>query len=410
MRILILGAGPAGLVAAERLRELEASAGVSPLDIEMVSDETHPPYSPPAMADHFLTGRESALYWRGRDVLDRLRVAHRRGAAVGAVRPAEREVVTDGETIGYDRLVIATGSRLHAPLPGVELPGIYNFKSLTAAKALVERARRGEVGSALIVGAGFIGVEVALVLRDLGLRVTMVSRRWVMPRALDQETGAIVLDALRSRGVEVVMDVPAAGFEGESRVEALRLGTGECLRADVYVAATGVKPNCEYLAGSGIDTDWGVRVDDTLRTNLPDVYAAGDVAETRDVLTGERYVHAYFPNAVAQGRVVAEHMLGFETRYPGAEAMNSLRHLGVPLVAAGAPRGEEMRLRDGNVLRKVFVVDGRISGFRLAGDIRGAGVLRALMLKRADVTAYGRRLVDPRFGAGAIALAAMQMG
>jgi NAD(P)H-nitrite reductase large subunit len=410
MRIVILGAGPAGLAAAERLRDLEASAGISPLDIEMVSDETHAPYSPPAMADHFLTGRESTLYWKGRDVLDRLRVVHRRGAAVRAVRPAERQVVTEGATLGYDRLVIATGSRLHAPLPGVDLPGIYNFKSFTAAQALVEQARRGEVGSALIVGAGFIGVEVALVLRDLGLRVTMVSRRWVMPRALDQETGAIVLAALRARGVEVLMDVPAAGFEGERRVEALRLGNGECLRADVYVAATGVKPNCEYLAGSGLDLDWGVRVDDTLRTNVAEVYAAGDVAETRDVLTGERYVHAYFPNAVAQGRVVAEHMLGFETRYPGAEAMNSLRHLGVPLVAAGAPRGEELRLRDGNVLRKVFVADGRISGFRLAGDIRGAGVLRALMLKGADVTAYGWRLLDPGFGAGTIALAAMQLG
>lgn len=206
------------------------------------------------------------------------------------------------------------------------------------------------------------------------------------------------------------MDVPAEGFEGDQRVEALRLASGECLRADVYVAATGVKPNCEYLAGSGLDLDWGVRVDDSLRTNLPDVYAAGDVAETRDILTGERYVHAFFPNAVSQGRVVAEHMLGFETRYPGAESMNSLRHLGVPLVAAGAPRGEELRLRDGAVLRKIYLADRRIVGFRLAGDIRGAGVYRALMLKGADVMAYGRRLLDPGFGAGAVALAAMQMG
>jgi len=190
MRVLILGAGPAGLVAAERLRALESAAGLGHLDIELVSDELHPPYSPPAMADYFLTGREATLYWKGRDVLDRLGVVHRRGKAVSAVRPANREVVlASGETLGYDRLVVATGSRLHAPLPGVDLPGVYNFKSLTAAKSLVERARRGEVASALIVGAGFIGVEVALVLRDLGLAVTMVSRRWVMPRALEPELG-----------------------------------------------------------------------------------------------------------------------------------------------------------------------------------------------------------------------------
>ncbi len=329
--------------------------------------------------------------------------------------PAGRRVaLADGQSLGYDRLILATGSRLHAPLPGVGLPGLYNFKSLTATQALVGRARRGEVASALIVGAGFIGGEVALVLRDLGLKVTMVSRRWVMPRALDPEVGAIVLEALRARGVEVLMDRAAEGFEGETGgetgVEALRLASGEALRADVYVAATGVKPNCEYLEGSGIELDWGVRVDDQLRTNVPDIYAAGDLAETRDRLTGERYVHAYFPNAVDQGRVAAEHLLGFDTRYPGAESINSLRHLGVPLAAAGTPRGEELRLRDGPVLRKVFLAEGRITGFRLAGDIRGAGVLRALMLRRADVTAYGRRLLDPSFGAGTLALTAMGLG
>jgi len=357
MRVLILGTGPAGLAAAERLRALERPAGQDRLAIEMVSDERHPPYSPPAMADHFLTGRETTLYWRGRDVLDRLRVTPHMGAPVKAVHPVlQRVELGDGKRIDYDRLILA------------------------------------------------------LVLRALGLAVTMVSRRWVMPRALDAETGGIVLDALRGRGVEVVMDQAAAGFEGETRVEALRLASGKALAADVYVAATGVKPNCEYLAGSGIALGWGVQVDDRLRTNLPDIYAAGDLAETRDRLTGERYVHAYFPNAVDQGKAVAEHLLGFDTRYPGAESINSLRHLGVPLVAAGTPRGEELRLRDGPVLRKIFVADGRITGFRLAGDIRGAGVLRSLMLGGLDVTRYGKRLLDPSFGVGTLALSAMGMG
>lgn len=410
MRVLILGAGPAGLAAAERLRALEPAAGLGRIDIELVSDELCPPYSPPAMADYFLTGRETTLYWKGRDALDRLGVVHRQGKAVSAVRPGDRTVVlSDGETLGYDRLVVATGSRPYAPLPGAGLPGVYNFKSLTAASSLVERARRGEVTSALIAGAGFIGVEVALVLRELGLAVTMVSRRWVMPRVLDPEFGAIVLQALQARGVNVAMDQAVSAFEGERRVEALRLASAQALRADVYVAATGVKPNCDYLHDSGLELDWGVRVDDNLRTSFSDIYAAGDVAETRDRLTGGRYVHALFPNAVDQGRVVAEHILGFDTRYPGAESMNSLKHVGVPLVAAGAPRGEALCLRDGPVLRKIFVENGRITGFRLASDIRGAGVYRVLMLKGADVTPYGRRLLDPEFGAGSVAFQAMAM-
>jgi NAD(P)H-nitrite reductase large subunit len=404
MRILILGAGPAGLTVAERLREL---TGAGDVDLEMVCDEPFPPYSPPAMADHFLTGRDAPLYWKGKDVLERLGV-HLHRAACRAVDPAAKRVeLTTGETVTYDRLVVTTGSRLHTELPGVELAGVHDFKSLRTATALVERARRGEVTSALIVGAGFIGVEVALLLSDLGLDVTMISRRWVMPRGLDPETGDFVLVELEARGVTVRMYQPAEAFEGETAVEAVRLAGGERLRADVYVAATGVKPNVECLAGSGLAMDWGVTVDDDLRTSDQDVYAAGDVAETRDRLTGERYVHAIFPNAVDQGRVVAEHLLGFDAVYQGAEAMNSLRHLGVPVVAAGIPRGEELRMREDGVLRKLFIDDGRITGFQLAGNIRGAGVYRRLMLSHTDVRGYGAHLLDPSFGAGAIAMRAM---
>lgn len=405
MRILILGTGPAGLTVAERLRELTTPGDV---DIHMVCDEPFPPYSPPAMADFFLTGRDSTLYWKGKDVLERLGVTLHDAAPCRAVDPVAKRIdLANDESIEYDRLVVTTGSRLHAELPGVELSGVYNFKSLRAATSLVERARRGEVTSALIVGAGFIGVEVALVLRDLGLDVTMVSRRWVMPRGLDQETGDIVLAALQGRGVNVRMYEPAEEFEGETEVETVRLAGGERLRADVYVAATGVKPNVECMTGSGLAMDWGVTVDDNLCTSDSDVYAAGDVAETRDRLTGERYVHAIFPNAVNQGRVVAEHLVGLDTVYEGAESMNSLRHLGVPVVAAGVPRGEELRMRDGDVLRKLFIEDGRITGFRLAGDIRGAGVYRRLMLNHADVRGYGTHLLEPTFGAGSIAMRAL---
>jgi NAD(P)H-nitrite reductase large subunit len=314
----------------------------------------------------------------------------------------------DGTSIAYDRLVIASGSRLYAPIEGYTLPGVSNFKSLSAASTLIERARQG-TGRAVIVGAGFIGMEIALLLRELGLDVTMVEMLdRVMPRMLDAETAEIALSAMVARGVKVQLNTKALGFTGTRKATGVRLESGTVLKGDVYIAATGVKPNVEFLEGSGIDVGWGVRVDNRLCTNLPDIYAAGDVAETHDRLTGERYVHAIFPNAVAQGRVLAEGLLGFDTVYDGAERMNSLKHLGLPIMAVGDMTGaEELRWRQGQTLRKIFLTDRHIVGFRLTGDISGAGVYRSLMLRRTDVTSMRSRLLSPRFGVGQFVMPAV---
>ena len=141
---------------------------------------------------------------------------------------------------------------------------------------------------------------------------------------------------------------------------------------------------------------------------MPGIWAAGDVVEAADRATGQAYVHAIFPNAVDQARVVAANILGGDVAYAGAESMNSLKHLGLPIMAVGAMEGpDELRWRDGDELRKVFLDGGRVVGFRFAGDISGGGLLRSLLLRGDDVRRFGRGLVEPGFGMGRVVLPAM---
>ncbi len=399
MNIVIIGAGPAGVSTVETLRAYDREARVT-----VLSAEPKPPYSPPAMADHFIHGSNAHL-WRGEDWPERWGVEYRMGSKVVSIQPdAHRIVLEDGETLAYDRLVIATGSRLYAPLEGADLPGVHNFKSLSAAEAIVNEVKRGQAKRALIVGAGFIGMEIALLLRELGVEVTQIEMLdQVMGRTLDKDTAAIALDLMQQRGVEVRLNTKGEAFVGNGRAAGVRLTSGEVLSADILIAATGVKPNLGPLEGSGIEHRWGILVDDHLRTNAPDVYAAGDVVEVPDRLTGERYVHAIFPNAVEQGRVVGLNLAGYEVAYEGGERMNSLKHLGLPIMAVGLKEGDEvLQSRENGNLRTLYLKENRLVGFQLVGDIRAAGVLRALTLRGSDVHPFKHRLLDPNFGQGMV--------
>lgn len=397
MKIVIIGAGPAGVSVVETLRAHDCQA-----KIVMLSAEPTLPYSPPAMADHFVTGSDVHL-WRNDDWPRKMGLDYRKGAEVTGIQPeAHRLQLKDGQTLGYDRLVIATGSRLYAPVTGSNMPGVHDFKSLCAAESIVGQVRSGKARTAVIVGAGFIGMEIALLLRELGvsvIQVEMLDR--VMSAMLDRDTAAIALDLMLGRGVDVRLNTKAEAFIGNGTAKAVRLASGEVLEGDIMIAATGVKPNLDFLAGSGIEHNWGIRVNDHLRTNLPDVYAAGDVVEVPDRLTGETSVHAIFPNAIEQGGVVGLNLAGYDIRYEGGERMNSLKHLGLPIMAVGLKDGDEILQDKRNAsLRTIYIEDNRLVGFQLAGDIRAAGILRSLMLERGDIRPVKQHLLDPNFGQG----------
>ncbi|MDW7739036.1 MAG: FAD-dependent oxidoreductase [Bacillota bacterium] len=394
-KIIIIGAGPAGVTAAETVCRFDELA-----DIIMLSSEPYPPYSPPALVEYFLTG-EPVHFWKGKDFPEKLSIEFRPGIRVKHIQTEKKTIILDsGDTLAYDRLLIAAGARLYTPLDGSDKEGIHNFKSLMAGEKLLSRVRAGEVKTALIVGAGFIGVEIALLLNELGIAVKMLVRSRIMRGMLDPETSAFIMNMLRARGIEIIEgeDADALAFTGRDRAEGVQMRSGKELQADLLVAATGLKPNIEFLEGSGIESDWGVMVDEKLCTNYPDVYAAGDIAETTDRVSGRRYAHANFPNAVAQGVVAGLNLLGHDVVYNGSDSMNSLKHLGLPVMAAGIMEGEELSVRSDGNLRKLWVKDDRLVGFRLAGDIGGAGIYLSLIRRAVPISTIKDKLTDKNFG------------
>lgn len=399
MKVVIAGAGPAGITVAETLRHYDKK-----VEIDMISAEPYPPYSPPAMLESFITG-QNMHFWKGEDITDCLGINYVSGKEVQLISPKSNTIkLNDNLTLNYDVLVLAAGARLHSPIEGSDSPGIYNLKSLSSTSEIFDKVHQRKAKSALIVGAGFIGVEIGVVLADAGLEVKQLVRSRVLRLSVDPEVSGIVQNMMQDRGVNVIngTEADAEAFVGNGRAEGVRTKSGTIYKADIIIAASGIKPNIEFLADSKVETDSrGILVNKNLRTNINNIYAAGDIAVTANQVTGKKAVHGNFPNAIAQGKIVAQNILGQNIAYDGSDTMNSLKHLGIKMIVAGQGNGEEELItRNDQSIRKVYLKDNRIIGFCLVGDVRSAGIYRTLMNRRDNVSTFKDKLMQPGFGMG----------
>lgn len=305
-RIVIIGAALAGASTAAALRE-EGFDG----EVHLIGAERQPPYNRPPLSKGYLRGQErfedQLVHPAGYYAEHRIEL--RLGIQATAIDSKRKLVELEGgDHVAYDRLLVATGGRNRTlAAPGADLDGIFQLRTVEDCDRIRDVARSGR--RAVVVGMGFIGSEVTASLRQLGVEVAAVEgHRVPLARVLGEEVGTVLADIHREKGVELFLEDSVAAFEGAGRVERVRTKKGRLLPCDFVIAGIGIVPNSELLAAAGAAIDNGVLVDEQCRTSLPDIYAAGDVANHQHPLFGRLRVE-HWNNGQRQGRAAAGSML-----------------------------------------------------------------------------------------------------
>ena len=405
MKHVILGAGPAGVIAAETLRKH------APQDeVVLVGDEPEAPYSRMAIP-YLLTGKiaEEGTHLRhGKDHYAALRISVKRGRAKQVDGTKRQLLLDDGSALAFDKLLIATGSSpATPPIPGINGPGVHSCWTLADARSIQSLAKAGS--RVVLMGAGFIGCIILdpLVARGVKLTVVEMGDRMV-PRMMGATAGTMIKEWCEAKGVSVVTGAKVEAIErggsGEpgllgkiasavglgssampSGAMAVRLSNGQKIEADLVITATGVRPNIGFLENSGVRCLVGVLTDEHMQTNVPGIYAAGDCAEAFDKVSGKTIVSAIQPNAAEQARVAALNMVGQRTELRGVTQINVLDTLG--LVSAsfgnwqGVPGGQQVELTDRARQRHLslqFAGD-QLVGCNAIGWTDHVGVMRGLV-------------------------------
>jgi NAD(P)H-nitrite reductase large subunit len=319
-RHVIVGGGTAGHNALNAIRQEERQRS----EIVLVSSER--PYS--RMVLPYYLGRtiaESHVFTATPARLAELQVKTHLGRRATSLDPkAGKLTLDDGTVVEYDDLLIATGSAaVRPPVPGADGPGIHSFWTLDQARGVVAETRAGS--HVVMVGAGFIAFTILNSILAVGARLTIVEiAPQILPRMIDRAGAEVIAGWLRQHGVEVRTGATLTAVEQVGGRRRLRMKDGGDIDAEVVIMATGIKTNLEWLEGSGIRVNRGVVVDDHLRSSVATVYAAGDVAEGRDLVTGQPDVHAIEPTAMEHGRIVGANMAGRDLAYRGSLLMNIL--------------------------------------------------------------------------------------
>ena len=385
MHYAIIGAGPAGVNAAEHLRQYDPQG-----QITMLVAEDAPPYSrmalPYYLADNIQP--EGTYLRKSADHFDSLDITLKQGRASSVDTQAKRITLLNGEKLDYDKLLIASGATAtRPPIPGIDLERVHNCWSLQDARKIV--AATGQDSKVILMGAGFIGCIILEALAERGVDLTVIEmENRMVSRMTNEVMGTMIKDWCVAKGIKVLTSTQVTEIAEDTGSTPLTVKTkgGETLAADVVICATGVRSNTAFLHDSGIKVDMGIIVDEFMQTSAPDVYAAGDVARGRDLSTGDYHVQAIQPTAVEHGKLAAHNMVyGHKTPHPGNINMNILDTVGLISTSfglwMGVDGGDEAVMSDVDNFKYLNLQfkDDVLVGASSLGMTQHVGVMRGLI-------------------------------
>jgi nitrite reductase (NADH) large subunit len=380
-RILIVGAGVAGITAAESAREIAPAAAIT-----VVSAEPGAPYLRLNLT-RFLAGEVDAASLAMKEPAwfaeNRIEIAH--GDVVDLGLGDRRALLRDGRALPWERLVIAAGAHAFVPpFPGATRGGVHVLRTLADATAILGGVARGT--RAVCVGGGLLGLEAAGALARRGAHVSVLEGwGWLLPRQLPERGGRLLAEALAATGIRVVHGAKVKEIAGDEKARAVVLESGEEHPADLVLLATGVRPNSWLARRAGIKVDAGAVVDDGMRTSAAGVFAAGDVAEHRGT------VYGIWPAAYATGQVAGINAAGGAAEMGRMPLSNRIKVLGVDLFSVGAvsPTDGNSRVFDEEprpgVFRRLVTHDGALIGAALYGDTAAADLVKAAIETGAQI-------------------------
>ncbi len=401
---VIIGNSVAAIAAIEAIRKKDQKGTIT-----VISDEPYLAYSRP-LTSYYIEGKvdEDQMLYRPKDFYEKKKVKTILGIEATKVDPKIKKVfLKNGQEISYTKLLVSTGGLpFFPPTKGIDLDGIFAFRTLDDAKKIAERAK--ETKRAVMIGGGFISLKAAHALRELGLEISVVELMdRVMGIALDNQGAEIIQKSLEENGIEILTKHTVSEIIGNKagKVEAVILDDGRRIDCEMVVVAVGVRPNFKLLDGSGVKTNKGIVVNDKVETNVSDIYAAGDVAEAYDFLYKENRLNPIWPNAYEQGFVAGTNMAGGSRKYSGGMGMNSVEFYGIPSISMGitSPEGEGYEilikhLPDKNIYKKLVLKDNVIIGAIFVGDIDRAGIINGLIKEQALVKDYKADILEDSFG------------